>query len=445
MRINLFAKKTLPLVVSFLITVLFACKKDGKLSPDFDNGNLSVVFVDTFSLKTSVLEESKDRADISANYLLGVYNDPIFGVKSSAIYSNVGLSGATTNLGSNVTIDSIVLTLDPTGYYGNSSSSLSVDVYELSTPLISSTGYSTDDYSPVESTLLGNGIYTPGSTDEILTLADSVMHKNHLRVNLNNPAFMTKMSNNTSLSSSTFNTIFKGIYIVTSDTAANPSNVNQGEGAISYFDLNAALSGIVVYYSNSVSTSSSSLQEKFILNSDIKSYNRFSHNYTSTDVEKHLNNDPGKNTNRIYVSAMKGVRTKIEIPNIKNLANEGNISINKAEITFTLEDGTDASPDEVLSTLALTGIDSEGNALALLDDPTLEGLEHYGGIYNESTKTITFNISKHVHHLIKNPTATDYGMYLTARKSLTTANRAVFNSENSPAAKIKLEITYSKL
>ena len=414
----------------FLVSLLFSCKKDGELSPDFDNGNLSIIYTDTFSLKTSVIEESSGRTDLAVYHLLGVYNDPIFGMKSSSIYTNIGLAGSSTNFGNTVTIDSIVVALKPVGFYGNSTSSLTINVFELSTPLVAANDYYSNSHTSSRSILLGNKVFTPGSTDSIL------------RIKLTDPSLISEIENKASFTNNAdLNSIFNGLQIVTSDTAGSSSSIPQNTGAISYFDLNSSLSGVIVYYNNS---EEDSLQEKFIINSDIKSYSRFINDYTSTDVEKHINNDPSKNTNRTYVSAMRGVKTKIELPTIKELSKEGTIAINKAEITFTVENGTDDSPNEILSSLALTGIDANEDAVVLLDDPSIEGLEHYGGTYNSTTKSITFNITKHIHQLINNP-AIDYGMYLLAKGSVTRANRAVITSENSPISKIKLEITYSKL
>jgi hypothetical protein len=442
MSLNTLMRKVFLLSALFLVLILFSCKKDGKLSPDFEDGNLSVEFTDTFSLKTSVVEDPSGRTDVAVHHLLGAYNDPIFGVKSSSIYTNVGLAGSSTDFGGFLTIDSIVLVLDPIGYYGNSNSSYTVNVFELSSPLSTSTGFYSNTLTSTEPTLLGSNIYTPSSTDSILTAVDNVMHKPHLRVNLNDPTLISNITTKVKFTDNAdFNTVLKGLHIVTTDTSTNPSPIAIGDGAISYFDLSSSFSGVIVYYSSSLGNN---LQEKFIVNSDVKSYARFINDYTGTDVEKHINDDPSKNINRTYVSTMKGVRTKIEIPNIKELTKEGDISINKAQITFTLEDGSDTSPDEILSSLTLTGIDSEGNAIRLLDDPTLEGSDHYGGSYNFTTKSFTFNITKHIYQLIKSTTA-DYGMYLTANGSVTTANRIVLNSENSSISKIKLEITYSKL
>jgi len=72
-----------------------------------------------------------------------------------------------------------------------------------------------------------------------------------------------------------------------------------------------------------------------------------------------------------------------------------------------------------------------------------ENAAYFGGTYNASNKTYTFNISRHIQDLINNNTV-DYGMYLIATGSSIQANRSVLNSFKHPSNKIKLNITYSK-
>jgi|TARA_B110000459_G_scaffold56747_1_gene63738 hypothetical protein len=426
---TLLMRKVFLLSTVFLVSILLSCKKDGKLSPDFDNGNLSIIFTDTFSIESTSIEDAPGRTDLAIRHLLGVYNDPIFGVKSSSIYTNVGISGET-NFGFNSTIDSLVLELGFVDFYGNNTSSFNVNVFELASPLSSTTTYFSNTYSPVQNTLLGSVSYTPGASDSTL------------RVVIVDPTLLSNIQGTQQYAdNSAFNTVLKGLYIVSSDTAGGIPVIAQGAGAIASFDLSSSLSKLIVHYTDSSSTS---LQEDLILNNDVKSYARFINDYTSTDIEKHLTNAASRDVNLTYVSAMNGVRSKIEIPNIKELAKEGNISINKAEITFTLATGTDASPDEILSSIFLTGIDENGTSIILPDDPLFEGLDHYGGTYNATTKSFTYNITKHIHQLVTG-TGTDYGMFLVANGSVTSANRIVLNSGNSAVSKIRLEITYSKL
>tara|TARA_B100000809_G_C15138678_1_gene531895 strand:- start:3329 stop:4600 length:1272 start_codon:yes stop_codon:yes gene_type:complete len=420
---TLLMRKVFLLSAIFLVSILFSCKKNGKLSPNFDNGNLLTIFTDTFSIKSTIIEDVPSQTGLIPFQLLGVYNDPIFGVRSSSIYTNVGISGET-NFGTIFTIDSLVLSLKVAQYYGNSASSFTVNAFELATPLSSSTSFFSNTYSAVQNTLLGSALFTPSALDSTLriVITDQTL--------INNIQSDTLYADNTA-----FNANFKGLYIVSSDTAGTTPAITQGDGGFALFDFSSVESNVTIHYNNSVT-------EALILNNDVKTYSRFINDYSGTDIEKHLNNDASKNENRIYVSDMESVRTKIEVPYIKNLADEGNVSINKAVIVFTVETGTDASPNEILQALTLSGIDLAGNVFDLAD--ASEGTAHFNGVYNSTSKSISFNITRHLQQII-NGTITDYGMYLTPNAAVVIPNRVVFNSENSPTFKTKLEITYSKL
>ena len=49
----------------------------------------------------------------------------------------------------------------------------------------------------------------------------------------------------------------------------------------------------------------------------------------------------------------------------------------KAEIIFTVENGSEGTFDDALSSLSLVGIDANGDPLFLID--FFEGIDHYGG------------------------------------------------------------------
>jgi hypothetical protein len=420
---TLLMRKVFLLSTVFLVSILFSCKKDGDLSPDFDNGNLSTIFTDTFSINSSIEKDDPSQTGLIPFQLLGVYNDPIFGTKSSSIYTNVGISGET-DFGSNFTVDSLVLSLKVASFYGKSTSSFTVNAYELSSPLSSTTSYFSNIFSPVESVLLGSAVVTKdllGST---------------LKIVITDQALRDRIETNSSyVDNNAFSASFKGLYLVSTDTAGSTPGLPSGDGALALLDFSNVDSKVTIHYNDTVA-------EDLVLNSDVKTYARFVHDYTGTDIEKQLSNDASRNVNRIYASDMEGLRTKLELPNITNLADEGNVAINKAEIVFTVETGTDASPDDVLQALTLSGIDSEGNTFDLAD--ASEGTDHFGGVYDSSTKSISFNITRHLQQII-NGTITDYGMFLITNAAIIVPNRAVFNSENSPTFKTKIEITYSKL
>jgi len=430
---NFLLRKALFLSAIFFLTMLFSCKKDGKLSPDFDNDNVAIRFTDTFSITSKVIQEDSLRTDLSTTNLLGLYNDSIFGPMSSSIYTQLLLTGVNVDFNNSISnptiLDSITLTLDYQGIYGDVAAPMTVEVYKLSSPLDANTDYYSNSSVPHETSPIASVTFIPNIN-------------NVLRIKLNDSFGDSLIFHSPYVDNTVFTSFFNGLYITVKDSVTG-TTIPKASGSIGYFDLNSSSSVVSLYYHNN-DVLKNSTKYDFLINSDGIKFSHFEHNYTGTDIAAHLNNSPTKDTTVTYVSSMAGVKTKIEIPNIKDLTNDGPVAINKAEIIFTVEDDTDETFAFAPSSLSLVGVDAAGDAVFLPD--FFEGQDHYGGILtdNGTKKTYTFNITRHIHQLIYF-TATDYGMYLIANGSTTTANRAVISSENSSGFNIKLEITYSKI
>lgn len=430
-------QKVFLLSVIFLITLASSCKKEGNLVPGFDNGTNLVNFTDTLTLKTSLVREDSLRTDISSLNLLGLYHDPIFGLVSSSIYSQISLNGVNVDFGSSSTIDSIVLTLDYSGLYGSNSDPISISVYELADNLISNNAYYSNEDINYNPALIGSKTFTPNITDNVFVDFDATSYEPHLRIPLDTAfgntllnASSTDLSNNTN-----FINFLKGIYITPTDSVSS-TTLLAGQGAISYFDLTSSLSTLTLYYTDSSTTAK---KYDFTINSESVNYNRFDHNYTGTDIEKQLLGSDF-DTTLTYLQPMSGVKVKLEIPFIKELKKEGIIGINKAELVIPIENNSDATYAP-LDNIAVVGIDENGNTLFLPD--FFEGTEYYGGTFNPSTKTYTFNIARHLQSLL-NSTSPDYGLYLVASGSAVLANRSVITTQQNLTSKMKINLTYSK-
>ena len=427
-------RKALFLSAIFFLTFIISCKKDGKLTPDFENGDLSINFTDTFSLSTVVIKEDSLRTDLSNLHLLGLYNDSIFGPTSSSIYSQVLLTGVNVDFNNTISdpalLDSVVLSLDYEALYGDVAAPMTVEVYKLTAPLYSDTNYYSNSFAARELTPIATTTFTPNLNSD-------------LRIKLNNSYGDSLIFHSPYADNTTFSSFFHGFYITVKDSVTG-TTIPQGSGSIAYFDLNSSNTKLSLYYHHNSLEKSGSTQYDFLIGTEGVKFSHFSHDYTGTDVEDHINNSPTKDTTVVYVSTMAGVKTKIDIPNITDLIKDGSVVINKAELIFTIENGTDGNFAEAPASISLVGIDAIGTPLFLPD--FFEGTDHYGGILSDDGmfKTYSFNISRHLHQIAYSLTP-DYGMYLIANSSSTSANRVVVGSEKSTAYKIRLEITYSKL
>jgi hypothetical protein len=432
-------RKVFLLSAIFFTGVLFSCKKDGALVPDFDKNGNSIIFTDTFSLESTLVREDSLRTDLAIYHLLGLYNDPFFGTKSSSIYTQLTLTGSNVDFGVSPTLDSVVLTLKYQGLYGDTTTPMSVDVYELTTELSSSTDYYSNSYIAHDVTPLASKTFVPNATDSVSIAFDTIVREAHLRINLGS-TFGNKIiagdinGTNDLVDNTTFQQYIKGLYITTSDSVTSTSLL-PGDGSIAYFDMNSAISTVTVYYNDTSNY-------EFTINSGTVKYSRFAHDYTGTDIDKHLTNNPLRDTTVSYISTMAGVKTKLIIPNIKDIIKDGNVVINKAELEIPIEIGSEGSFDEALPTIAVVGIDESGNSVFIPD--FFEGLSYYGGSLDVPTNTYTFNVTQYLHQLVYD-TPVDYGMYLISSGSSITANRSVIGSWHNNSSKIKLNITYSKL
>ncbi len=436
-----YTRKALLLSVLFLM-VLMSCKKDGELFPEFNNENLTINFTDTLNIVTTLLKEDSIRTDIAGANLLGIYNDSVFGPASASFYTEITLAGSNVYFGDNAVIDSVVLSMKyvgETSLYGSIVAPMNIDVYRLSEQLSQSEYYSNAVLN-YNTTPLGSLSFLPNLTDSLQVIQNGVttMQSAHIRIPLSNTFGQEILDAgkdaNVIADNTALKTLVNGLYITPSTNVTN-TTLAQNEGSILYLDMNSSLSTLTVFYSNDTGPEKS---YSFIINSESKKFNHFEHNYTGTEIGKQLTNIAYDST-LTYVQSMGGVKTKLMIPNLKNLASDGKIIVNKAEIIFPVSEiGNNLA---AIPTLALTGINSDNEATFLID--YFENAEYFGGTYNSTTKTYTFNIARHVQDLINNNTE-DYGMYLIATGSSVQANRSVLNSFKHPSNKIKLNITYSK-
>jgi len=422
----------------FFTTVFFSCKKEGALTPDFEEGSLNINFTDTITINTKVELEEPIRTDLSNLNLLGIYNDPIFGPTASSIYTQVLLTGLNVDFGPNPILDSIVLTLDYEDIYGNLESPMTVDVFELTTALDPSVDYFSNQSIPHDPSGVGSLTFVPDLLNNVIIAFDNAVRDPHVRIKLNDDLGQRILnagasgSNNLS-DNNAFTDFFKGLYITTRDSVTNTSLPTE-EGSIAYFDMNSLLSTLTIYYNDS-------LFYDFTINTDAVKFSRFDHNYVGTDIDAHLSNSLTRDSTVTYVSTLAGVRTRLELPNIEDLANQGINFINKAELVLTVEPGTSTEIDPEIPSMSLVGIAEDGNTFFLPD--FFEG-QNFGGTFNEEEGTYTFNISRQISNLI-NSVSPNLGMYIVANGASVSANRTVMSSENNSISRIMLNITYSKL
>lgn len=413
--------------------LLYSCTDptDVGLNVQPASDSINVLVTDTLTLDVEVIEEDSLRTDegVASLNLIGRYNDPVFGIASSVLYTQFRLPNNTNNFsfGDSPVLDSVVLTLQYKGYYGDSVSSQMFEVHRLDEDLAIDSNYFSNS-SAMAGQQLFSGMVELRPKDSVDL--GGVNRTPHLRLLLDDAIgqeFIDDANAGNFVDNDAFIQFFKGVRVSTSDIPGS------GDGSIAYIDLLASLSKFTVYYSNN---SADSLEANFEVNGFCPRFSSFDHDYSQATFGQ----PPLSGNNQAYVQSMSGLKTRIKIPHLQNLVADGPVSVNKAEMVFTTEEMTDEySPHEAALLLA---VDSTGKDVIILD--LLESAGYYGGNYNSSDNTIRFNIARHIQRVLSND-LDDYGLSLVGVSGSTNASRTILVGPDRMTDRMYLRLTYSKL
>lgn len=433
-------KFTQILIVLFMIVVAISCKNEYDIiglnlqDPDDLLGN---TFTDTTTLTAYSLREDSVNTTKLSNSVLGYIKDPVFGLTQAGIYSQYLLSGSSVNFGNNPVLDSLVLTMQYAGYFGDTLSPLSIRVYELTESLIKDTKYynfNITENSNQNLVYIRNYQLLPTPTTPVTI--DTTTYDAHIRIRLSNALGRRFLQNQDQLAdNATFLNFFKGLYIVATATT--------GSGSLLYINMTSSVSGINIYYHNDEGAKKYAL----VSNSNAVYYNYFSHDYSqSTDnifKDQVLNGNISLGGQKLYAQPLAGVKTKITFPYIQKTFKDKDVVINKAELIIS-----NVSADELYFfqpyNLSLQAIIDNGVSY-LPDDEYYTSTDYFGGIYNKDTKEYRFRITQYIQQLILQSEA-GQGIYLVVSGSGIRGNRLIFAGTNgslNPDNRLRLELTYT--
>jgi hypothetical protein len=428
------------LIVLFLIVFAISCKNEydiiGLSMQDQDN-LLGNTFTDTTTLVAYSLREDSVNTTNLSNSVLGYIKDPVFGLTQAGIYSQYLLSGSSVNFGTDPVLDSVVLTLQYAGYFGDTLSPLTIKVHELDESLIEDTKYYNFDmteYNNLNLTYLTNFQLYPKPTTSITI--DTTTYDSHIRIRLSDELGNRFLQNQGQLSDdATFLNFFKGLYIVATATS--------GSGSLLYINMTSSVSGINIYYHNQEG------YKKYTLVSSSESvfYNYYTHDYTqSTDnifKNQVLDGNTSLGGQKLYAQPLAGVKTKILFPYIQKSFKDQDVVINKAELVIT-----NISADELYFfqpyNLSLQAIIDDGVSY-LPDDEYYTSTDYFGGIYDEDTKEYRFRITQYIQQLILQ-SEDGQGIYLVVSGAGIRGNRLIFAGTDgtlNPDNRLRLELTYT--
>jgi Domain of unknown function (DUF4270) len=393
-----------------------------------------VFFTDTVTIEATTIREDTLRSDesVAAFNLAGSYTDPVFGMSKASFYTQLRLPNNNTNFtfGTSPVLDSVVLTLAYSDYYGDTLSPLTLEVLQLDAAMFYDSTYFSNDVIATGATLF------PATTIEVhpkdSVTVDSTIRAPHLRLRLPDSFgndFLNAGDANF-VDNTTFTNYFKGIYVTTAAVTGT------GQGVIVSFNLQASMSKLTFYYKNA--SSSTTITANFEINSECPRFNRFEHDYTLASFG---NSFPVSGDDKLYIQSMAGLKVRFNFPYIKNFTSNGAVSINKAELILPVQNN--ATPYVNHQALLTFGVDSNG-AEAIIAD-LLESSSYYGGTFNTTDTDYKFNIARYMQRLVSGTIVNDYGLSLVSSGGAVNAFRTIIPGTNASGNKIKLKLTYSKL
>ncbi|MEI6817331.1 MAG: DUF4270 domain-containing protein [Bacteroidota bacterium] len=394
------------------------------VQPNSDKINMR--FTDTVTVTASTVYSDSIRSDNAGYNLLGSYDDPVFGKTSASFYAVANLESFNNSFGVNPIADSMILSLEYAGYYGDTTTTQSLTVYQLTEGLNQGTAYYSNQNFSYDNAAIGNLVFTPHPHDSVNV--GGANQQAQLRIKLNSSLANSILNQNSTVlgGNAAFTNFFKGIYVKTGD-------VNMlGKGSILYFNSTSINSRITLCFHNS---SSAGLSFNMVFDNSSARVNHFEHDYSGTNIIQHI----GLPSPIVYSQAMGGVKTFINFPNLKHFLDSGKICINKAELIVTIAADNASAIYPPPANMVLYALDSIGEQVSLPDYtlstyqiPLINSIE-YDFVINDYIQRVLLG------------TITDHGLQLETASRTSLANRVIIGGGNNPLVPMKLKITYTKL
>ncbi len=398
----------------------------------------TIVTTDTLTLRTSTVKEKPLPTTNLDNAVLGRIEDAVYGQSTASFYTEVTLPANDVNFDDNLAFDSLILTLDYSGDYGDIDEPQDIVVYQLSQKIQDDEEYNSDAAFQTNSNILGRlDDFSPDLTDS--TIIDGETVPGHMRIRLDQDKFVgktfIKRVENGFVDKEDFTNYLQGFYVAV-DTA-------QGTGkSVVYFDLASSQSKLTLYYKDG---NNNPKTFDFVID-ETDWVNHYAHDYSGSSAASLLSGGQ-KSDSLTMIQGLLGLKTKIEVPYLKNL---DNILVNKAELTLTVADDPTPDSDEFPAPVALrpqrVGTNNENLNIQDNFDPDYLGGNIFSGTNSlgNNVNRYKFNLARYFQRAI-NGKVKNRGIFLITRDFNAIADRVILNGANNSANGAKLKLTYTKI
>ncbi len=149
---------------TIFVLVLISCKESKRIGKEVQpaGNELDVFFTDTFDIETSTILIDTVNTRYAEYLFLGGYNDPEIGTIRSTAYTQLYLANNGLRFDANSVADSMVVNiLGFSTYYGDTTKSISLDLYRLASALDTSIKYTSKSDPALESSPMASLTFFP--------------------------------------------------------------------------------------------------------------------------------------------------------------------------------------------------------------------------------------------------------------------------------------------
>jgi len=429
-------------MIGALALAIASCKKSPESIGDnliSDNDFIGIFHTDTAAIVCHSYLDSIGTKNVGYG-LLGSMNDPVFGLSQAGFCTQFHLSAEGQSFGDQPVMDSLVLQLCLSGYYGDTLSWQTVHAYMLTDSLSSYVDYYNHSEIPFEAIDHANGFqFRPHPRTKTHVIGSDTLTQPIIRIPLSTDLgnYLMNLDPEAYSKPDLFKQLFKGLRLCCEPTADN--------GNVSYITLNNNTVTQLQLYYHDANTPENRMRYNFFVTSSDTYFNQISHDYSQGSPEfisQVLDGDTSLGQQVIYTQTMGGVRTKITFPNFTRWDDtlEGaHIVINDAKLVIPATE-VDTMVFTSPTTMVLVGFNADGSTSLLPD--YLEGTNYFGGTYNAKKQTVTFRISEYLQDLLTKDE--NNGLSFGINGAGYSAHRLILNGpEATQGRKMQLQVTYS--
>lgn len=379
------------------------------------------------TIKAFTYTDEKIRVDHPTLNYIGSFNDPLFGRTDGSFAAQYRL-GANPDYDPTATLDSLILRLTYKHIYGDTATTQTLKVYELNGDLDFDAKYlsSFSLKSIANPVPIGTASFIPKfKTDSAQTDTTTQYIRFTLAPSLGNR--LLKMDSLKMISNEEFLKYFKGLYVEASPAGRKGTLVG----------LSPTGSGIGLYYHTA---KKDSLFFSYNVSSNSANVASFSHDYQNSRYGSRLNQEIIQDT-LLYIQPTGGTKAKINIPSLNKWKDSTRYIISKASIVFYVDTlATDLRRYKIPPRIYLKYMDSTGTETFPKDSQLSS--TYYGGVYDATTASYTFNITRHLEQIIKSEVEST-SLYLVHGDRSGSAQRVVLKGGNS-SQPIQLSVKYTR-